>query len=694
MNWKLLFFCFLSLESAFAQRERPLINLENFAEDIISQNGADEDYEDVLENLLQVLSQPLSLNKCSQEELQSLLILSIHQIQSFFDYRKTNGKLMNVYELQAIPEFDLETIYKILPFVFVNESAGKNNSSLLRRIRQEKDAYFLVRSNRTLEKRKGYSVPDTLKNGSLTSRYLGDPHHLFGRFRVQHIRDFSLGFTFEKDPGEQLIWDSRTNRKGLDFFSFHFSLYQRRRWKMLTIGDFRAQFGQGLVMGGGFGLGKGAETITTVRRNSTGLSPYTSAMETGFFRGFGGTYQLRNWELTFLVSNVPKDGNVEQQFDGENENRKIIRSLSTSGFHRTPTEIANKHSNREQNYGFNTQYRKPKFMAGYSLLATKFEFAYIRRPSIYNSFEFVGQENQVHGVYFSYLISNIYTFGEYAMSSSGGKASVLGLMGSLDKKLDFAFLSRTFDRDFHSFYGSAFGESSRPINENGVYLGLNYKINTKFNVSFYYDLFEFPWLRFRLYQPSNGDEWMGRLTFKPKRNIKMFVQFREERKWRNLSVSNSSFNYSVDEGLKRNYLFHLEGMIAKPWSFRTRIQGSTFDFSDLKTSGFAISQDIHADFNRWRFSTRMALFDTDDYDNRQFFFERNVLWAFSMPSLYGQGMRYYFLAQYKMNEKFTFWLRWARTTYTDREVISSGLQEIIGNKQTDVVFQLRYQLNR
>jgi hypothetical protein len=694
MSWRIFVAFLLSSATTFGQVEKPDLNLENFVEEIISQNGEEEDIDDLIENLIQILTQPLSLNKCTPEDLKSILILSPHQIESFFEYKRINGDLTNIYELQAIPNFDLETIYKLLPFVTINPLEQSKNKSLIDKMRSEKDAYFILRQSRTLESRKGFSKPDTLQNGNLTSRYQGDPNHIFGRFRVNRVKDYSIGLTFEKDAGEQFIWDPSSNRRGFDFLSYHLTLYQRKRWKTLTFGDFRAQFGQGLVFGGGFGLGKGAETITTIRRSSTGLSPYTSAIESGFFRGVGGTYQLKNLEFTLFISFAPRDGNIEQEVIAENEVKSILRSMPTSGFHRTPTEISYKHSSQEQNVGFNAQYKTTKLMVGYSGLATKFEYPFVRRSSVHNSFEFTGQENQVHGAYFSYLISNIYAFGEYAVSSSGGKGSVLGFMGSLDKKFDFAFLSRKFEKNFHSFYGSAFGESSRPINESGLYLGLNYKFNPKLNLSFYYDVFEFPWLRFRSYKPSNGEEWMGRITYKPKRNLKMFAQFREERKWRNLPASQSTFYYMGDEGIKRNYLFHLEGLLIKPWSFRTRVQGSSFDFAQGKTFGFAMSQDIHADFNRWRFSTRLALFDTDDFDNRQFFFERNVLWAFSMPSLSGQGMRYYFLTQYKMNKRLTLWMRWARTSYTDKETISSGLQEIRDHKQTDVVFQLRYQMNR
>src|SRR5690554_8234852 len=97
---------------------------------------------------------------------------------------------------------------------------------------------------------------------------------------------------------------------------FQFSLLSfhpipKRKMENLNRGDYQAQFGQGLVFGSGYSPGKGAEAITTVRRSSVGLRPFTSAMEFGFFRGGAATYSMGNFELTALYSNAPRDGNVQ-----------------------------------------------------------------------------------------------------------------------------------------------------------------------------------------------------------------------------------------------------------------------------------------------------------------------------------------------------------------------------------------------
>jgi hypothetical protein len=689
----MLFFCLDSSAQTYRKGE---INIENFVEDLFGMQRTDEDYEDLYESLLQVFLNPINLNKTNPEELQSIYILSPIQINSFFEYQQSFGKLISLYELQAIPEFDLETIYKLLPFV-VLEDSEKIHGPLGERILESRDAYFIFRHGRVWETRRGFTPPDTLSDGRLSSRYLGDANNLYGRFRVQHTRDFSFGFTIDKDPGEQFLWDNKTKRYGFNFFSYHATLYNQGKWKAVSIGDFQMQFGQGLVYGAGFAVGKGAETITTIRRSSIGIRPYTAALEFGFFRGISATYQAGPLNITLMASNAPRDGNVSIQLDTLEREEAIITSLQSNGLHRTPTEIANKNRIRESNLGGNIHYISPdkSLQIGVNSLFSRFGQSFIRNPQIYNQFEFYGQQNHVHSLYFAYSYQNYFFFGESAVSKSGGKGNILGMMSSLHPKLGFSVLWRRFDRNFHSFYGNAFSEGTRPINEHGLYFGLNFKPNQKYTWSFYYDYFRFPWLRYRIYAPSSGHEWLTRFTYSPSRNLLLFVQVREESKARNISEYPSfQSSYLLSQGKKWNYVFNLDYGIDKHWSIKSRVMASSFDFNETRTKGFVISQDVNVDFQKWRISTRVALFDTDNWDNRQFIYERNVLWLFSIPALSGQGMRYYILGQYRLSPKLSIWARFSRTIYTDREIIGTGLQQINGFRQTETVFQMRYQFNR
>src|SRR5690554_6640984 len=123
------------------------------------------DYEDLYESLLQVYLNPINLNQATAEELQSLYILQPSQINSLLNYIQLYGMLLSLYELQAVPDFDLETIYRLLPFVMLEDGERKANRPFTERVWTEKNAYFMIRQRRFWQIRKGFTPPDTLSGG-------------------------------------------------------------------------------------------------------------------------------------------------------------------------------------------------------------------------------------------------------------------------------------------------------------------------------------------------------------------------------------------------------------------------------------------------------------------------------------------------------------------------------------------------
>src|SRR5438034_2874079 len=67
---------------------------------------------------------PLNLNIADANELKELISLTDLQIDNFISYRNLFGSLISIYELQAIPSWDIVTIKKILPFVTLNSSTS------------------------------------------------------------------------------------------------------------------------------------------------------------------------------------------------------------------------------------------------------------------------------------------------------------------------------------------------------------------------------------------------------------------------------------------------------------------------------------------------------------------------------------------------------------------------------------------
>ncbi|QSE96951.1 ComEA family DNA-binding protein [Fulvivirga lutea] len=687
-GWVTLALVFLLCNIISAQEfNRPDIDLERFIEEIFAVQNGDVSSEELFETLLLFYSDPINLNNTSEEELRSLFILNESQIQSFFNYTAKNGKLLSIYELQAIPDFDLITINKLLPFVIVRESGlNADSRSLWRRIAEEDNNYLLIRYETTLEEKRGFKPTDSLGN----SNYVGGPGKIYTRFRTSHINDFSIGFTAEKDAGEELAWDPSNKQYGADFYSGHIQLMNQGKFKNIILGDYQMQFGQSLVFGSGFNVGKGAETITTVRRSNLGIRPYTSVIETNFFRGGAATYAITDkLEVTGFFSSLNQDANIQADTV---EREDFITSIQQSGFHRTESEIRNRNTVEEVNYGGALLYsdRAAKYSLGANILVTELSQNLQRADRLYNAFEFKGTSNYTGSIFGDYSWQNFNVFGEVATSKSGGFGLVAGMIGSITSKLETSVVIRNYEKDFHTFYGNAFGESTRNINESGWYWGLKYTFSRKLIATAYFDSFSFPWLRSNINAPSSGYEYLSRITYKPTRSIILTGQFREESKANNLPSTESDelIRFPL-EAVKRNYLVSVDFPANDILSFKSRVQWSSYDFNSRQTEGFAIWQDANLDFGKFKISGRIALFETDDFNNAQYAYERDVLYAFSVPAYNGIGTRQYVVVQYKPTRKLTFWAKYARTHYRDRDVISSGNKQIDGNIKTDIRIQAR-----
>ena len=86
---------------------------------------------------------------------------------------------------------------------------------------------------------------------------------------------------------------------------------------------------------------------------------------------------------------------------------------------------------------------------------------------------------------------------------------------------------------------------------------------------------------------------------------------------------------------------------------------------------------------------RLQYFETDGYNSRIYAYENDVLYSYSIPAFYDKGYRYYVTFNYDLTQKLSFWLRWAQTIYRDKTSIGSGLDEIDGNKRSEIKFQVR-----
>lgn len=682
---------------------RPRPDLDRLVQELFAEPQSDQvNYEDLYETLLLFLQTPLNLNTASREELGSLLLLSEPQITALLEHRQLYGPLLSLYELQSIRGFDLRTIYRVAGFVTVGTpDPNAARGPLWQRIWQEDNNALFLRYERVLQQRKGYAPAVPNSSGELPSRYLGSPDKLLVRFRTSHARDFSVGFAAEKDAGEQFTWSPSTRRYGFDYYSAHFALFDRGRLKSVVVGDYQLQFGQGLLLSSGLQVGKGAETITTLRRSNVGVRPYASVLETSFFRGAAATVALNSsLKLTGFASRKRVDATlrpsaVPDSLRAADDFSDFASGLVITGFHRTPAELANRQSLLETVTGSDLTYApgSGRLSVGLTAVNTGFDKPIQKRPEPYNLYEFSGRHNLAVSGHYSYGWRNVSLFGETARSSSGGIGTVNGLLASLGPTVDASVLFRRYDRNFHSIYGNALGENTRNINENGLYLGLKLRPIARWELSAYYDQFRFPWLRYQAGAPGRGSDWLLRVSFAPNKTSLLYAQIRTRLKDYDDATSTRPMPEPVPV-LRRSLLLFYDTSPTSALSLRTRVQGVRYrENNGPVQTGYLLAQDVSVQpWQRLRLTARYALFDTDDYDTRQYVYEQDVLYAFSIPVLYGRGTRYYALAEYKINRRLTLWLRYAATRYRHQRTVGSGLDEINGPERSDVKAQLRVAL--
>src|SRR5699024_5365284 len=139
---------------------------------------------------------------------------------------------------------------------------------------------------------------------------------------------------------------------------------------------------------------------------------------------------------------------------------------------------------------------------------------------------------------------------------------------------------------------------------------------------------------------------------------------------------------------------HLEYQVNPKVRLRTRGEAVKSRKAGGKTElGFLLYQDIRFTPNsRWKIDARVTVFDTESFDTRVYQFENDLLYVLSNQMLFEQGQRFYLLLNYAPFDFIEIWGKFGITIYEDRQVIGSGLNEIWGNKRSDIGVQVRIRI--
>jgi hypothetical protein len=532
-----------------------------------------------------------------------------------------------------------------------------------------------MRSTKTLETRKGYR-----QNDPELQRYEGSPFGFFARYRYKYSNKLQIGITADKDAGEEFFGGS--NKQGFDFYSFHLMLNDRKYLKKLIVGDFRANFGQGLALWNNFSFNKSAD-IHSIKKRNNGFSAYSSADEVTYMRGIASTLQFGHWEFSPFVSYR----NIDATLDGDG-----YTSLSANGMHRTANEINRKNALSETVAGINIGYGKALWRVGATALYGRYGAEDYRDIRLYNKFDLHKPSNANLAVDYRMVIKNISLFGEAAISSNGGKALLAGITTDVNRWLQFSSLYRIYQTYYQAVYSNAFGENSNTANEQGLYLGISVLPHRNWKISAFFDSYSFPWLRYGINSPSSGWDYLMQANYTPSTNFDVRIKIQHDQTAKNLSGGTVSTVQNVE---RTRVLLQAAYNLSPELSMNSRFAFSFFnpEMQDNE-KGFLMSQDIKYKLQKipLSFVLRYAIFDTDSWNTRLYVYEPDILYAFSVPAYSDKGSRYFLNIGYKILDKIQLWFRISQTYYFEKEEISSGLATIEGNKQTDVKLQIQIKL--
>jgi len=664
------------------------VDFENTITQLLPQQEYDVDYNDIYDRLFTLYSSPLDLNSADRSDLQSIYILSDTQIDGIIDYKEKYGEFKSIFELMTIDGFDQALIEKLQRFVRIYDNKRLPFPQVLKN--PNKHELFL-RYQQVFEQKKGYTAPDTLSNGEITSRYAGGPGRLYARYLFAKSNYYSFGFTIEKDPGEQITWDPATKRYGMDYYSFHGMLENVSVFKKIIVGDYNLDFAQGLVFGSGIMIGKGTEPITTIRRNNLGLRPYRSVFESKDFSGLAISTKIGIMNINMFVSNVFRDGKILNHDTIGEEIDLYTTYINSVGLHRTSSEINSKHNIKDQSAGGNANLKlfNDRLEFGINAVFNRYNVSLNPENKLHRIYQYRGRTNYNASTYFNFYFKKGHIFSELAISKSGGMASSSGVIVNLSSHVQTSIHYRNYSRSYHSYTGNAFSESGYGSNEQGLYWGIKVHPTDRLLLTAYFDYFSFPWVKYRIDAPSEGKDFMASLQYELSPKSRCRLQYRNKVKSQNFKAEDDPLPAIISKQTSR-IIFDLDYQVNHQFAFRTWVQKTNVKYPIHQSKGFMMAQDVTFTSEKLSLSGRFSVFDSDDYGSRMYIYERDLLYAYSVPSFYNKGIRYYLLSSYHFSKKLTVWLKFSKTNLFNVSSIGSGLEKIEGNKKTNIGMQLRY----
>ncbi len=656
---------------------RPDVPLTLIIEDIysfLSETDNQIDFEELSTDLIELAEHPININTATEADLQRLRFLSPQQIDDIllYVYRQP---MHSLYELQLIPSLHTYEIRDLLPFLTA-EAPNSEKPFYWKEIFQLATHEIDLRAD--------------LRN---IETNLPDPFYTSLKYKFNYQNRIQFGLTADHDVSEP--WWVNPRKKdhtaqslplyggvgggcyGYDFYSAYLQIQDLKHLQKLVVGDFRASFGQGLTLNTNRRFGGKTSMVMSAGTPAEGLTRYASTSEADFFRGAGATIDCTHgFTLSAFYSARKIDGHVKNG---------VFPSIQTTGYHRTEHELAGKRAIWQQVAGANLTWKYKHWKIGLTATENILSDTLRPQPNYYNANHFQGTRQFAAGLNYFYHNQRVSLFGELATAQNTrwGYAALTGVRFYPVSDIGLVTIYRYFSPTFDNMLANAFSEDSRNNDENGLYLGAEIKRVPKWRFAAYADAFRFAFPKYGIKTPSVGYDAFLQANFYPQTNLQMGWKLRAKQK-------GSKSKYQLRYNLR---------WAENNWQINTLLEGNLASSSELQnfrtskpsaklTYGLALSQDLAYTFSQVPITlqARLSAFHIRDYDNRIYFYENDVLYAYSIPALYGLGGRFYLNARYKINSHVALYLKAAHTVFADEWVQQ---QDLPTNRRTDIHCLLR-----
>jgi hypothetical protein len=224
------------------------------------------------------------------------------------------------------------------------------------------------------------------------------------------------------------------------------------------------------------------------------------------------------------------------------------------------------------------------------------------------------------------------------------------------------------------------------------YSGFNFTPVRGIEINSYFDFFRFPFIKYQVSAPSSGVNYFSNLKLDLLQNVSFSFRYSYSKKQEDGTTDLSNISVLEDK-CNQKFRFLVSYKITPEIELRNRAELSNYKKGSANSqNGYLLLQDFvwKPEKVRLAFTTRYAVFETESFENSIYTYENDVQYSYSVPALYGKGSRFYAMVKYSY-KKLNCWLRYSATYYYDKDVISTGLNEISGNKKSDVTLQVIYE---